>query len=213
MDGDIAPVDALASIVRAKQAWLMVDDAHGLGVLGQRGRGTLEHFGLDPGSVPILMGTLGKALGTFGAFVAGGEDLIEYLVQRARTYIYTTAIPPAVASATRVALRLLEEENWRRERLAANITHFRSLAQLAAIELTPSRTPIQPLLLGAASRAVAVSEALWRRGFWVTAIRPPTVPEGSARLRITLSAVHRDEQIVGLIEALAEALAQHHESA
>jgi 8-amino-7-oxononanoate synthase len=189
-----------------------VDDAHGLGVLGQHGRGTLEHFGLDARQVPILMGTLGKALGSFGAFVAGGEDLIEYLIQRARTYIYTTATPPAVASATRMALRLIDEESWRRERLAANITRFRNLAQRAAIELTTSRTPIQPIVLGTAARAMAVSEALWQRGFWVAAIRPPTVPEGSARLRITLSAAHRDEQIDGLIEALAEALGQARES-
>jgi 8-amino-7-oxononanoate synthase len=212
MDGDVAPLDALASVVQAKQAWLMVDDAHGLGVLGQHGRGTLEHFGLDARQVPILMGTLGKALGSFGAFVAGGEDLIEYLIQRARTYIYTTATPPAVASATRMALRLIDEESWRRDRLAANITRFRNLAQRAAIELTTSRTPIQPIVLGTAARAMAVSEALWQRGFWVAAIRPPTVPEGSARLRITLSAAHRDEQIDGLIEALAEALGQARES-
>ncbi len=186
----------------------MVDDAHGIGVLGRRGRGTLEHFGLDARRVPILMGTLGKAFGTFGAFVAGAEDLIEYLIQRARTHIYTTALPAGIACATRMALRLIDEESWRRERLNANIARFRSLAQGAGIDLADSQTPIQPIVLGTAVRALAVSEALWERGFWVTAIRPPTVPEGTARLRITLSAAHRDEQIDRLVEALAEALRQ-----
>lgn len=204
MDGDIAPLDALAQVAQAKRAWLMVDDAHGIGVLGRSGRGTLEHFGLDARRVPILMGTLGKACGTFGAFVAGAEDLIEYLIQRARTHIYTTALPAAVACATRMALRLVDEESWRRERLSANVAHFRSLAQDAGIELAASQTPIQPIVLGTAERALAVSEALWQRGFWVTAIRPPTVPEGTARLRITLSAAHRDEQIDRLVEALAD---------
>jgi 8-amino-7-oxononanoate synthase len=152
------------------------------------------------------MGTLGKAFGTFGAFVAGTEDLIEYLIQRARTHIYTTALPPGIAGATRTALRLIEEESWRRDRLNANVTRFRSLARGAEINLTDSQTPIQPIVLGTAARALAVSEALWERGFWVTAIRPPTVPEGTARLRITFSAAHRESQIDGLVEALAEAL-------
>jgi 8-amino-7-oxononanoate synthase len=206
MDGDIAPLAALAQVTQAKRAWLMVDDAHGIGVLGGGGRGTLEHFGLDARRVPILMGTLGKAFGTFGAFVAGAEELIEYLIQRARTHIYTTALPPGIAGATRMALRLMDEESWRRERLHSNIARFRSLAQGAGIELADSQTPIQPIELGSAERALAVSGALWERGFWVTAIRPPTVPEGTARLRITLSAAHRDEQIDRLVEALAEAL-------
>ena len=206
MDGDIAPLDSLARIAQAKRAWLMVDDAHGIGVLGRSGRGTIEHFGLDARQVPILMGTLGKAFGTFGAFVAGTEDLIEYLIQRARTHIYTTALPPGIAGATRTALRLIEEESWRRDRLNANVTRFRSLAGGAGIDLTDSQTPIQPIVLGTAARALAVSEALWERGFWVTAIRPPTVPEGTARLRITFSAAHREAQIDGLVEALAEAL-------
>jgi 8-amino-7-oxononanoate synthase len=206
MDGDIAPLDSLARIAQAKRAWLMVDDAHGIGVLGRSGRGTIEHFGLDARQVPILMGTLGKAFGTFGAFVAGTEDLIEYLIQRSRTHIYTTALPPGIAGATRTALRLIEEESWRRDRLNANVTRFRSLAGGAGIDLTDSQTPIQPIVLGTAARALAVSEALWERGFWVTAIRPPTVPEGTARLRITFSAAHREAQIDGLVEALAEAL-------
>jgi 8-amino-7-oxononanoate synthase len=205
MDGDIAPLDTLADATRSA-AWLMVDDAHGLGVLGARGRGSLEHFGLDAAQVPILMGTFGKALGTCGAFVAGSEELIEYLIQRARTYIYTTALPSAIACATRAALRLVDDEAWRRERLFANITRFRSAAQQAGVELTPSSTPIQPIVLGSAGRAIAVSDALWERGFWVTAIRPPTVPEGTARLRITLSAAHRDEHIDQLVDALVQAV-------
>ncbi|HZF26269.1 MAG TPA: 8-amino-7-oxononanoate synthase [Steroidobacteraceae bacterium] len=206
MDGDVAPLSALASAAQSSGALLMVDDAHGIGVLGARGRGTLEHFGLDAGRVPILMGTFGKALGTCGAFVAGAEELIEYLIQRSRTYIYTTALPPAIACATRTALRLIDEESWRRDRLLANIARFRSAVHQAGIELSSSATPIQPIVLGSAARAVAVSEALWERGFWVTAIRPPTVPEGTARLRITLSAAHHDDHIDSLVDALTHAL-------
>ena len=206
MDGDIAPLAALAQVAQAQGAWLMVDDAHGVGVLGHWGRGTLEHCGLGATHVPILMGTLGKALGTCGAFVAGAEELIEFLIQKARTYIYTTALPAAVASATRAALRLIDDEAWRRERLFENIARFRAAAHAAGIALTASTTPIQPLVLGSAASALAASDALWERGIWVTAIRPPTVPEGTARLRITLSAVHEDAQIDVLVEALAQIL-------
>jgi len=206
MDGDLAPVDALASVSARHRAWLMVDDAHGLGVLGTTGRGTLEHFGLEPGSVPILMGTLGKALGTFGAFVAGSGDLVEYLVQKARTYIYTTALPPAIAAATREALRLVDEESWRRERVLSHVKRFRAAARASGIPLVESSTPIQPIVLGSASRALAASDALWQRGIWVAAIRPPTVPEGSARLRVTFSAAHRDGDVDRLVETLTTIL-------
>ena len=206
MDGDLAPVDALASVSARHRAWLMVDDAHGLGVLGATGRGTLEHFGLEPGSVPILMGTLGKALGTFGAFVAGSGDLVEYLVQKARTYIYTTALPPAVAAATREALRLVDEESWRRERVLSHVKRFRAAARASGIPLVESSTPIQPIVLGSAARALAASDALWQRGIWVAAIRPPTVPEGSARLRVTFSAAHRDGDVDRLVETLTTIL-------
>jgi 8-amino-7-oxononanoate synthase len=206
MDGDLAPVAELASVCARHGAWLMVDDAHGLGVLGATGRGTLEHLGLKPAEVPILMGTLGKALGTFGAFVAGSNDLIEYLIQKARSYIYTTALPPAVAAATREALRLLDVERWRRERVLAHVQRFRAAALTTGLELAPSNTPIQPIVLGSAARAVAASDALWSRGIWVAAIRPPTVAEGSARLRVTFSAAHRDDDIDRLVETLAAVL-------
>ena len=203
MDGDIAPLGKLSEICLRQGAWLMVDDAHGLGVLGERGRGTLNQFQLGADQVPILMGTLGKAFGTFGAFVAGSEALIETLIQQARSYIYTTAIPAAVAEATRVALRLASEESWRREHLQALIYSFRHEAKAMGLPLLDSLTPIQPLLAGTAERAVAWSRELERQGILVTAIRPPTVPEGSARLRVTLSAAHTRQQLERLLEALS----------
>ena len=202
MDGDLAPLRSLADICRRRGAWLMVDDAHGLGVLGEQGGGTLEAMGLDRHDVPILMGTLGKGFGTFGAFVAGDDDLIETLIQQARSYIYTTALPSAVAEATRASLRLVRDEGWRRSRLRALVARFRTGAGQLDLPLMPSDTPIQPLLLGGAGRAMAWSAALERRGILVTAIRPPTVPEGSARLRITLSAAHTEAQVDRLLEAL-----------
>lgn len=202
MDGDLAPLPALAELCAEQQAWLLVDDAHGIGVLGRDGRGSLDHFGLDEQAVPILMGTLGKAFGTFGAFVAGSEALIETLIQQSRSYIYTTALPPAVAEATRASLRLVQEEAWRRERLQALISRFRTGATQLGLALMPSQTPIQPILAGSAERALAWSRSLEAQGVLVTAIRPPTVPEGSARLRVTLSASHSDEQLDRLLEAL-----------
>ncbi len=204
MDGDIAPLPELARVCARQGAWLMVDDAHGLGVLGENGGGSLEHFGLGPAEVPILMGTLGKALGSFGAFVAGDQALIETLIQQARSYIYTTAPPPAVAEATRAALRLVREEPWRRDRLRELIERVRRGAEDLDLPLMPSSTPIQPLLAGTAARAVEWSRQLERRGILVTAIRPPTVPEGSARLRITLTAAHEEGQLDRLLTALAE---------
>jgi 8-amino-7-oxononanoate synthase len=206
MDGDLAPLDALCASCARHGAWLMVDDAHGLGILGASGRGTLEHFSLRPAQAPVLVGTLGKAFGTFGAFVAGSAELIEYLVQKARTYIYTTALPPAVAAATRVSLRVANEESWRRERVLGHVAAFRDAAQSAGLEIGSSHTPIQPILLGSAARALAASDALWNDGIWVTAIRPPTVPEGSARLRITLSAAHVPDDVTRLVETLATVL-------
>jgi 8-amino-7-oxononanoate synthase len=203
MDGDVANVARLAALAKQHGAWLLVDDAHGLGVLGAHGRGTLEHFGLQPQAPLILLGTLGKAFGTFGAFIAGDADLIDYLVQRARTYIYTTALPPAVAEATRASLRIVAQEGWRREALNARIAQFRSGAAQLGLKLLDSQTPIQPLMLGEAQEALAASEALRARGILVAAIRPPTVPAGSARLRITFSALHTHAQVERLLEALA----------
>ncbi|HLF95762.1 MAG TPA: 8-amino-7-oxononanoate synthase [Methylococcaceae bacterium] len=202
MDGDLAPLPELAAAAQGHGAWLMVDDAHGFGVLGAQGGGCLEHFGLSTGEVPILVGTLGKALGTFGAFVAGDAELIEYLIQKARSYIYTTALPPAVAEATRASLALLSEEPWRRERLQALIRRFRAGAESLGLKLHASFTPIQPLILGDNRRAVAASDWLLQRGFWIGAIRPPTVPEGTARLRLTLSAAHEDAHLDALLDAL-----------
>jgi 8-amino-7-oxononanoate synthase len=208
MDGDLAPVPELAAACTRYGAFLVVDDAHGLGVIGATGRGTLESFQLSPAEVPALVGTFGKAFGSFGAFVAGSEELIDTLVQRARTYIYTTALPPAVAAATRAALAVSIAEPWRRERVLALTRRFRELAQAAGIRLAASATPIQPILLGSAETAVSASEALLERGFFVAAIRPPTVPTETSRLRVTLSAAHRDADVAALVAALGEILAQ-----
>jgi 8-amino-7-oxononanoate synthase len=191
MDGDLAPM-------------LAVDDAHGIGVLGAGGGGSLEHFGLAAHEVPALVGTLGKAFGSFGAFVAGDAGLVELLVQRARTYIYTTALPAAVAAATRAALAVASAESWRRARVLALAGRFRSLAAGAGLPLASSTTPIQPVLLGAADAAVEASRRLLERGYYVAAIRPPTVPADGARLRVALSAVHRDADLDGLVAALAD---------
>ncbi len=207
MDGDLAPLPALADAARAHGAWLVVDDAHGFGVVGATGGGCCEHFGLDARDVPVLIGTFGKALGTFGAFVAGDDDIIELLLQRARTYIYTTALPPPVAAATRRALRIVREEPWRREILQARIAEFRAGAAKRGLAVTPSTTPIQPLILGSPAAALEASRRLAAAGHRVTAIRPPTVPEGTARLRITLSAAHTAQQVESLLAALEAALA------
>jgi 8-amino-7-oxononanoate synthase len=203
MDGDTAPLEELAASCALHDASLMVDDAHGFGVLGERGVGSTEAAGLDPSAVPILMATLGKALGTGGAFVAGSELLIESLIQQARTYIYTTALPPAVAAASLESLRLLQEEYWRREHLAGLIARFRSGAHQLELPLMPSASAIQPLLAGDAARALDLSEKLRQRGLLIGAIRPPTVPAGTSRLRITLSAAHSEAQIDQLLEQLA----------
>ncbi|MCB1761676.1 MAG: 8-amino-7-oxononanoate synthase [Gammaproteobacteria bacterium] len=203
MDGDLAPLLPIAALCRQHDAWLMVDDAHGFGVLGETGAGILEHYRLDGEQVPLLMGTLGKALGTFGAFVAGSEDLIETLIQHARSYVYTTAVPPAVAEATRASLQLVREEGWRRERLQQLIRYFRAALLDLGFSLGESPTPIQPILAGTAERALAWSDRLERQGILVSAIRPPTVPEGGSRLRVTLSAAHSDAHLEQLLQALA----------
>lgn len=206
MDGDVAPLDKLAVLARQADAWLMVDDAHGLGVLGAHGAGVTEYFALTPADVPVLVGTLGKSFGTAGAFVAGSEVLIETLIQKARTFVYTTAMPTAIAAATRASLQLLQEESWRRDKLSALIKIFRDGAEQLGLQLMPSFSPIQPIVLGDSTLAVKASERLFARGFMVSAIRPPTVPQGSARLRVTLSAEHTEMQVEQLLAALGKAM-------
>ncbi len=208
MDGDFADLPALAALAKKHNAWLMVDDAHGLGCVGEHGRGSVEHFALSNEDVPIVVGTLGKAFGTFGAFVAGSDALIETLIQFSRTYIYTTALPPAVAAATRASLAIIQNEPERREKLNVLIDKFREGCAELGVSLMPSTTAIQPVVLGDAAKALAVSQALERRGFWVSAIRPPTVPQGSARLRFTLSSEHSHTQVDALLQALAESLVE-----
>lgn len=203
MDGDVAPLAELARVCRERSSWLLVDDAHGFGVLGRGGRGSVDAAGLGVAEVPVLIGTLGKAFGTYGAFVAGSDDLIEYLIQFARPYIYTTALPPAVAVATLASLKLLEQDDWRRERLREHVARFRSAAGQLGYTLGASQTPIQPLLVGDAARATEFSAALRDHGVLVTAIRPPTVPDNSARLRFTFSAAHEATHVDALLAVLA----------
>ena len=207
MDGDLANLPELCAQARSRGAWMMVDDAHGFGCLGQQGGGIVEHFGLGLEEVPVLVGTLGKAFGTSGAFVAGSEELIETLIQFARPYIYTTSQPPAVACATLKSLQLLRDEHWRRSHLQQLIARFRQGAGELGLQLMESPTPIQPILVGSSARAMALSAALRGQGIMVTAIRPPTVPRNTARLRVTLSAAHSDSDVDQLLDALKFALA------
>ena len=202
MDGDVAPLRELATLCRRERATLMVDDAHGLGVLGDDGAGSVRAAGLGQRDVPILMATLGKALGCAGAFVAGPVALIDGLMQFARPYIYTTAMPPAVAAAALVAVQLAQADSWRRDKLTALIQRFRTGAAQLGLTLSSSTSAIQPLVLGDAQAALNAAHALEQQGLLVTAIRPPTVPAGSARLRITLSAAHEEENIDRLLGAL-----------
>ncbi len=206
MDGDVAPLKEMAESASRFGGWLMVDDAHGLGVVGGTGRGSLEVQGLGAEDIPVLMGTLGKAFGTFGAFVAGSEALIETLIQQARPYVYTTALPPAVAAATRTSLRLVREETWRREHLYNLTQRFKSGLRQLGLPVPSSTTPIQPLILGDSRQALEAGNALMDRGIFVTPIRPPTVPHGTARLRITFSAAHEEENVDRLLEALSEVI-------
>lgn len=202
MDGDLAPLPQLVQLAHQHSVPLLIDDAHGFGVVGATGRGCIEHFDLATDQTPILVGTLGKAFGTFGAFVAGSEELIEFLIQKARTYVYTTALPPAIAEATRTSLRLVQTESWRREHLQHLITRFRKGATELGLTLTPSPTPIQPLIIGEADAALRTSQKLLEQGIFVGAVRPPTVPAGTARLRITFSAAHSESDVDRLLSAL-----------
>lgn len=202
MDGNVAPLRELVVLAQKNDAQLMVDDAHGFGILGKTGGGLVEELNLTVDDVPILMGTLGKAFGTFGAFVAGSEMLIETLIQSARTYIYTTALPPAIAEATRASLKIVITETWRREKLQALISQFKIGAKQLNLPVMPSDSPIQPILIGDSFRTIKMSQQLLDAGFLVSAIRPPTVPKHKARLRITFSALHKFEDVARLLETL-----------
>ena len=202
MDGDLAPLKDLAAVAQQNNAWLMADDAHGFGVLGKTGAGLVEDQNLSIDEVPVLMGTLGKAFGTYGAFVAGSEALIETLVQFSRSYIYTTAPPPAVAVATMASLQLVKSEQWRRDKLNQLISRFRQGAQQIGLNIMDSNTPIQPILVGSDEKLLEINHRLIEQGFMVGAIRPPTVPEGTGRLRVTLCTNHSEQQIDALLDAL-----------
>ncbi|HEX6734802.1 MAG TPA: 8-amino-7-oxononanoate synthase [Azonexus sp.] len=204
MDGDLAPLPQLLQLAERFDAWLVLDDAHGFGVLGAQGRGSLAHFGLPAAERLLLMGTLGKAAGVGGAFVAGSATAIEYLLQKGRSYIFTTAAPPAVACALSRSLQTIAAGDDLRQRLFANIARLRDGASALPWRLLPSATAIQPLIVGDNAAAVALSTALWERGLWVPAIRPPTVPAGTARLRLSISAAHTADDIDRLLAALRE---------
>ncbi len=201
MDGDIAPVKELVALCEHHDAWLLLDDAHGFGVLGAKGRGVLEHFAIRSSNV-VYMGTLGKAAGVSGAFVAGQPDVIEWLVQRARTYVFSTASPPALAVALQESLRTIEKESWRREQLQTLAARLRSGLAGLPWNLLPSQTAIQPLIIGENEAALKVMARLQEMNIWAPAIRPPTVPAGTARLRISLSAAHSIDDIDSLVEGL-----------
>ncbi len=204
MDGDIAPVPGLLAVTQPQQALLMLDEAHAFGVIGDQGRGSVSHFGLAADSVPLRMGTLGKAFGVYGAFAAGPRVLMDALQQLARTAIYTTALPPALAAAARAALTRVRQDDWRRERLLTHVARLRTGLLAQGWDLMASATPIQPVVIGSAGRALALSQTLAARGFWVGAIRPPTVPAGTARLRLTLTAAHDETAIDQLLAVMAD---------
>ncbi len=204
MNGNVADVKALARICDLEDRLLLVDDAHGFGVLGKNGSGTLEQSGLKPKGQRLMVGTLSKAVGSFGAFVAGDAVFIDHLTQHARPYIYTTALPPAIIEASREGIRRIQSQPWRREKLNENVFRFRELALEHDIELLPSETPIQSIVFQSPQRAVEASQKLEEEGFLVVAVRPPTVPEGTSRLRITISAAHEEKQLLGLVSSLKE---------
>jgi 8-amino-7-oxononanoate synthase len=204
MDGDLAPLPLLFALAEQYDAWLVIDDAHGFGVLGSHGKGSLAHFNLPASPRILLMGTLGKAAGVGGAFVAGSPTAIEYLLQKGRSYIFTTATPPAIACALSKSLQLIANGDALRANLMARIAQLRDGLAGLPWQLMPSASAIQPLIVGANEATVALSKALWERGLWVPAIRPPTVPKDTARLRISVSAAHTAADIDQLITALKE---------
>ncbi len=206
MDGDKAPIKELITVCKQNDAVLAVDDAHGFAVLGKSGGGLLDEKEIPAEDVPILVATFGKALGTAGAFIAADKIIIETLIQFARTYIYTTALAPAIAGATLTSLEIVEKESWRRETLNGLIKYFCSGASALGLNILSSETAIQPLMIGDSENAVRISKKLFDEGFLISAIRPPTVPKGSARLRITLTAAHTEEQVDRLLEMLGKLL-------
>ena len=207
MDGDTAPLNEMASLCREHNAWLAIDDAHGIGVCGPRGRGSVAAAGLNGRDVPILTGTLGKAFGCFGAFIAGSEKLIDHLVNEARSYIYTTAMPPALAASARAALHCVIEDQWRRDHLQELIRRFRQGALARGLDLMSSNSPIQPMIIGDSRKTLGLAAHLREQGFLVVAMRPPTVRKGTSRLRITLTAAHEPRQVDALLDAIAGAAA------
>jgi len=204
MDGDIADLPKLSKLCKKNNSWLMVDDAHGFGTLGETGKGSLQHFSLEQKDVPIYMATLGKAIGTAGAFIAGSDELIETIIQQARTYIYTTAMPAAIAEATRYSLNIIQNESRHLNNLNNNIAYFKSCCNETALPIENSDTAIQPMIIGDDLTTLKISQDLFKAGFLVTAIRPPTVPEGTSRLRITLSAKHTHDHIDQLCDTLSK---------
>ena len=202
MDGDIAQLPALSALCKKNKSWLMVDDAHGFGTLGESGKGSLQHYSLSCEDVPVYMATFGKALGTAGAFIAGSEELIETIIQKARTYIYTTAMPAAIAQATSCSLHIIQNEARYLNNLNNNISYFKNCCTESSLPVENSQTAIQPMIIGDDYTTLKISQQLFERGFLVTAIRPPTVAEGTSRLRITLSAKHTHGHIDQLIDAL-----------
>lgn len=202
MDGDIAPLPGLLSLAERHGAVLMVDDAHATGVLGAGGRGTAEHFGLS-GKVHIQMGTLGKALGSFGAYVAGDRDLVRYLLNKSRSYIFSTSLPPAVCAASLAAFNVLEQEPWRKERLWENRKRFVDGLNSLGIDAAPSETPIVPILINSAEKALQAAGALLEQGIFAPAIRPPSVPANASRIRTTVTAVHGEEDLDQAITAFS----------
>ncbi|MFT6986830.1 MAG: 8-amino-7-oxononanoate synthase [Psychromonas sp.] len=206
MDGDCAPIGLLAEQAKNNDAWLMIDDAHGLGVLGKNGQGSVVDAGLKNSDMQIYMATFGKALGVGGAFVAGSQEFIDYLTNFSKPYIYTTGLPPAMAYTIGQAAHMAETQSWRRDKLQHLISSFRTLCADNAIQLGESNTAIQPIIIGSSQQTVALAQQLKKLGFWTTAIRPPTVPVDSARLRITLTTNHEVDDIKSLVTAIRRVL-------
>ncbi len=203
MDGDIAPLQDYLKLLNSGQDEIMIDDAHGFGVLGKQGAGTCEQLGLSPQQIPVYMATLGKAAGCFGAFVAASEEIIETIINFGRSYIFTTASPPALAQACRLSIQLIKSESWRREKLQENIHFFQQYSQKLGLTILNSSTAIQGVIISDNKKLLQIKAQLFNKGFLLAAIRPPTVPQGTSRLRITLSSEHKTDQIKVLLDLLA----------